>query len=54
MEIINSRRFQLDFKHGILTVDNEELILHIKNVEHVSEILTEDVSMPDRTEIILV
>lgn len=30
IDIMNSRRFQLNFKHGTLMIDNEELIPHTK------------------------
>lgn len=33
---MNSRRFQQDFKHGILTVGNEELVLNRTSEEMVS------------------
>jgi predicted aspartyl protease len=53
MDIMNSRGFQLDFKRGTLTVNNEEVVLHGKSDEVVSLLLGEDTSIPERSEMIL-
>lgn len=51
---MNSRRFQMDFKHVSLTVDNDGVPLHGKSEEKVLVILTEDVSMPENCQMIMV
>jgi hypothetical protein len=53
MDIMNSRGFQLDFKRGTLTVNDEEVVLHGKSDEVVSLLLGEDTSIPERSEMIL-
>ncbi|KAJ8911018.1 hypothetical protein NQ315_003580 [Exocentrus adspersus] len=50
---MNSKGFQLDFEHGVLKINEEEVVLHGRTEERVRVILAEDTSIAERCEEII-
>ncbi|KAJ8911547.1 hypothetical protein NQ315_012800, partial [Exocentrus adspersus] len=53
VDIMNSKGFQLDFEHGVLKINEEEVVLHGRTEERVRVILAEDTSIAERCEEII-
>ncbi|KAJ8974408.1 hypothetical protein NQ317_014902 [Molorchus minor] len=53
MDIMNTKGFKLDFKRGVLQINEEEVVLHGRTEERVRVVLAEDSSISERCEAIL-
>ncbi|KAJ8961019.1 hypothetical protein NQ317_009071 [Molorchus minor] len=53
MDIMNTKGFKLDFKRGVLQINEEEVVLHGRTEERVRVVLAEDSSLSERCEAIL-
>ncbi|KAJ8974766.1 hypothetical protein NQ317_008205 [Molorchus minor] len=50
MDIMNTKGFKLDFKRGVLQINEEEVVLHGRTEERVRVVLAEDSSISERCE----
>ncbi|KAJ8983121.1 hypothetical protein NQ317_001865 [Molorchus minor] len=53
MDIMNTKGFKLDFKRGVLQINEEEVVLHGRTEERVRVVLAEDSSISELCEAIL-
>ncbi|KAJ8980860.1 hypothetical protein NQ317_008919 [Molorchus minor] len=53
MDIMNTKGFKLDFKRGVLQINEEEVVSHGRTEERVRVVLAEDSSISERCEAIL-
>ena len=53
MDIMKKHGFKLDLKKGVMTVNDEELVLHPRQDSAARVLITEDVTLPERSEIIV-
>ncbi|KAJ8980121.1 hypothetical protein NQ317_005538 [Molorchus minor] len=53
MDIMNTKGFKLNFKRGVLQINEEEVVLHGRTEERVRVVLAEDSSISERCEAIL-
>ncbi|KAJ8981048.1 hypothetical protein NQ317_018020, partial [Molorchus minor] len=53
MDIMNTKGFKLDFKRGVLQINEEEVVLHGRTEERVRVVLAEDSSISECCEAIL-
>lgn len=53
MDIMKKHGFKLDLKKGVMTVDEEELVLHPREDQAVRVLIAEDVTLPERSEVIV-
>src|SRR5436190_1997997 len=50
MDVINKEGFELDFKHGVLKTNGEELVMHSRDVLPARVVLVRDTTLPNRAE----